>query len=66
MGYFPFFIDITEKKGLIVGGGKVAAHKVEKLLPFEPQLTVVALEILPELLDNGSLICKQRCFKDED
>lgn len=66
MGYFPFFIDITEKKGLIVGGGKVAAHKVEKLLPFEPQLTVIASEILPELLDNESLICKQRCFKEED
>ena len=36
MGYFPFFMDIAGKKGVIVGGGKVAARKVEKLIPFGP------------------------------
>lgn len=42
MGYFPFFTDITGKHGVIVGGGKVAARKIEKLLAFEPRLTVIA------------------------
>lgn len=28
MKYFPFFIDIENKSGLIVGGGEVAAEKV--------------------------------------
>jgi uroporphyrin-III C-methyltransferase/precorrin-2 dehydrogenase/sirohydrochlorin ferrochelatase len=45
MGYFPFFVDIEDKKGLIVGGGKVAAHKINKLMPFKPKLKVVAPEI---------------------
>lgn len=45
MGYFPFFVDITGKSGVIVGGGKVAARKVEKLLMFEPNLTVIAPQI---------------------
>ena len=45
MGYFPFFMDITGKNGVIVGGGKVAARKVEKLLSFGPYLTVIAPEI---------------------
>ena len=27
MGYFPFFMDIEGKKGIVVGGGKVAARK---------------------------------------
>ena len=45
MGYFPFFMDITGKNGVIVGGGKVAARKVEKLLSFGPHLTVIAPEI---------------------
>ena len=49
MGYFPFFIDIADKAGLIVGGGPVALRKVEKLLPFQPRLTVAAPEILPEM-----------------
>ena len=45
MGYFPFFMDIGGKKGVIVGGGKVAARKVEKLAAFGPGLTVGAPRI---------------------
>lgn len=49
MGYFPFFIDIAGRKGLIVGGGAVAVRKVQKLLPYSPRLTVAAPDICPEL-----------------
>ena len=66
MEYFPFFMDIEGKKGLVIGGGAVAAHKVEKLLPFAPSLTVVATVILPELLENPALSCKQRAFREGD
>ena len=66
MGYFPFFIDIKNQKGLLVGGGKVAVHKVEKLLPFEPILTVIAPKIDEKLLENQKLSCFQREFQDED
>lgn len=43
MGYFPFFMDIEGKKGLIIGGGAVAAWKVGKLLPFPPILQSLPL-----------------------
>lgn len=66
MGYFPFFMDIEGKKGLVIGGGAVAAWKVGKLLPFAPALTVVAPAILPELLDNPAIVCEQRRFKEAD
>ncbi len=66
MGYFPFFVDIKGKSGLIIGGGRIASHKVEKLLPFEPELTVIAPEIVPELLENPALDCKVRAFRKED
>lgn len=49
MGYFPFFIELADKKGLVVGGGAVALRKVEKLLPYGPHLTVAARTVLPEL-----------------
>lgn len=49
MGYFPFFMDLSGKEGLIVGGGPVALRKVQKLLPYGPHLTVCAPEFLPEL-----------------
>lgn len=45
MGYFPFFTDISGKKGVIAGGGRVAARKVEKLAAFGPRLTVIAPRI---------------------
>lgn len=45
MGYFPFFMDIAGKRGVIAGGGKVAARKVEKLLAFGPELVVIAPQI---------------------
>lgn len=34
MPYFPMFIDLTNKKVLIVGGGHTALRKAEKLIPF--------------------------------
>ena len=49
MSYFPFFIDLEGKEGLVIGGGSVALRKVEKLLPYGPKLTVIAPEILPEI-----------------
>ena len=49
MAYFPFFIDISQGDGLIVGGGRVALRKIEKLLPYEPRLTVCAKTFLPEI-----------------
>ena len=52
MGYFPFFIDIAGKKGLIVGGGRIAAHKIEKLSTFGARLTVVAPQIERELISQ--------------
>lgn len=49
MGYFPFFINIEGKSGLIVGGGMVACRKLEKLLPYGPRLTVTAPEFCPDI-----------------
>lgn len=66
MGYFPFFVELSEKRGLIVGGGKVALRKVQKLLPYGPKLTVVAPEIGRQLRDIGGLILRQRAFALED
>lgn len=49
MSYFPFFVDIDGRDGLIVGGGRVAARKAAQLLPYGPRLTVAAEAFCPEL-----------------
>ena len=42
MSYFPFFVEIGQKRCLVVGGGTVAFRKIEKLLPFGVEITVVS------------------------
>ena len=58
MGYFPFFMEIEGKHGVVVGGGKVAARKVEKLLLFGPVLTVIAPVIDKSVRRQGELLQK--------
>ena len=42
MAYFPLFVDLKDKNVLVVGGGRVAAGKAEKLLAFGARITLVA------------------------
>ena len=81
MGYFPFFVDLKGKKGLIVGGGTIAYHKICKLLPYESDIEVIAKSFNDEILslkdiyDQGdetidsreeSFTLVERDFKDSD
>lgn len=43
--YFPFFVDITGKKVLIVGAGTVAARRADALLRFGANVTAAAPDI---------------------
>lgn len=66
MGYFPFFIQLQDTPGLLVGGGAVALRKVEKLLPYGPRLTVVAPQLHPELEKLSGVRLERRPFRPED
>ena len=66
MGWFPFFIQLEGARGLLVGGGRVALRKAEKLLPFGAQLTVVAPCICPPLAALPGLTLCRRAFADSD
>lgn len=41
MALFPFFINIEGKQGLIVGTGKHAKEKIERLAPYGPDLRII-------------------------
>lgn len=66
MGYFPFYIDIENKKCVVIGGGVVALRKIEKILPFNPKITVVAPEICKEIEEFDGLELHKRNFLDSD
>ena len=42
MAYFPFMMDMNNRKCVIAGGGKVAAGKAETMLMFGACVTVVS------------------------
>ena len=42
MGYIPIFLDVTGRECVVVGGGEIAARKVESLLDAGARVTVVS------------------------
>ena len=66
MTLFPFFMNIKGAKGLIIGGGKHALEKIEKLLPYEPSLKVIAPEFLPQIASIKEIELCHREFEESD
>ena len=69
MSYFPAFININNKKILIVGGGKVAQEKLEHLLDFTQDISLIALnfsESLLQVINNKNLHSIQRAYNKGD
>lgn len=65
MACFPFFIDLEQKEGLIVGGGRVALGKVRRLLPYGPRLTIAAPQLLPDFYDLEGVVLLEKPFAPE-
>ncbi len=49
MAYFPAFLKLDNKKILIVGGGYIAYEKLDHLLDFTKDISVVALDLSEEM-----------------
>ena len=47
--YYPAFIDVEDKKVLVVGGGQVARRKIETFLDFGAKVNVISIRLCPEL-----------------
>jgi len=69
MAYFPMFMDMNNLKVLVVGGGHIAAEKLEKLLDFTTEISVIALRVEEEaqaLIDVHHLTLAQRAYHKGD
>ena len=69
--YFPLFVDLSNKKIVVVGAGKIAARRVKSLLPFAGTIKVIASEVAGEITEmaassEGKLIIEQRPFEEAD
>lgn len=50
--FYPIMVNIFQKKVLIVGGGKVAFRKAQKVLEFGGNLTILS----PEIMDDFKIL----------
>jgi uroporphyrin-III C-methyltransferase / precorrin-2 dehydrogenase / sirohydrochlorin ferrochelatase len=62
---YPTFLRLTGRRVVLVGGGRVAAGKLQSLLAEGALVTVVAPEIRPELAQPG-VVLERRGFEDAD
>lgn len=66
---YPIMLNIEQKRVLIVGGGKVATQKINRLLEQKADVAVVSptlTDILHNYALNGQIQWINRTFKQED
>jgi precorrin-2 dehydrogenase / sirohydrochlorin ferrochelatase len=71
MAYYPIFVDVSDKRVLVVGGGRVGEEKIAGLLRADMagRLTVVAPELLPaleKLHAEGKFEWWRRAYREGD
>ncbi len=49
MVHFPVFMDVSTKKWIIFGGGKVAFRKVESLLRYQANIEIISRQVTDEI-----------------
>lgn len=62
---FPAFLKLQARRVVVVGGGRVAASKLDALLDAGADVTVVAPAIIPEIKERR-LTTVERAFIDSD
>lgn len=69
MAVFPVFIELKDKKCVVVGGGTVAERKIEALLEFGSKIVVISLSVNEKIRDferNGTIEIKERKYLSGD
>ena len=66
MAYFPFYVELKDVSVLIVGGGKVALHKVKRILDYGPKIKVVAKKVDERIKNIKGVEWEEREFEDSE
>jgi len=69
MAYFPAFLKFDGRSVLLVGGGHIAGEKLEKLLDFTRDITIVAPKVSDEvaqMAERNGLTLHRRPYEPAD
>lgn len=67
--FFPLFTDLTDKKVVVLGAGKIAERRVKTLLSFVKQIEVIAPEASLKILtlsQEGKVLYRKKEYAIED
>ena len=67
--YYPAFIDVRDRRCVVIGGGNVGEEKVRKLLECGAKVVVISPEVsdgVRELVDNDRLTWVRRRYQPGD
>jgi len=68
LSFYPIFIDLSGKRVLVVGGGRVAQRKIETFLHYDAHVSIIAMEITHQLeryVKEGKIIFLGREFNED-
>jgi siroheme synthase-like protein len=67
--YYPIYLNICDRKCIVIGGGQVALRKVQILLEYGAEVDVISPELDPELVklaNDNQVRTFPREYKDGD
>ena len=67
--YYPVFIDVNQRRCIIIGGGNIGQEKVEKLLECDAEVFVISPEVNPrvkEMASNNEISWDRREYRQGD
>jgi len=67
--YYPMFLNISGKRCVVVGGGRVALRKVRALLEHRASVEVISPDLCPELIElaeGGQIDTSRRHYQPGD
>lgn len=67
--YYPVFIDVRQRRCVVIGGGNIGQEKVEKLLECDARVAVISPVVNPrvaEAADEGRITWDRREYEPGD
>ncbi|SHI76119.1 precorrin-2 dehydrogenase/sirohydrochlorin ferrochelatase family protein [Parasporobacterium paucivorans] len=64
---FPLFIDLADRKVIVIGGGKIAERRIRTLLSFEACIKVIAKECssdISQMHEAGMIHLEKRAYRE--
>ena len=64
--FFPVSIDLNNKNILVIGAGKIALRKIDTLLNYNCNITVISKEIIEKKFEELEKSNKIKIFKNQE